>query len=61
MKAIYEVTFGMKGEPEKVSDLRRICRDATTTGFKNVLAWAVDCCGKDETVTAIRVLASERP
>jgi len=61
MKAIYEVTFysSESNGRDKVSDTRRKAGEASTRGFKNIVKWADEVCGKGEWVGTIRMLTTE--
>lgn len=60
MKAIYEIQFLTKTDPAVVMDLRRVAGEASTKGFKRILAWAEGVCDKEEFVGAVRLLTAEK-
>lgn len=60
MKAIYEVQFLIKTNPAAVMDLRRVAGEASTKGFKRIVAWAEGVCDKEEFVGVVRLLAAEK-
>ena len=60
MKAIYEVKFFNKNDPAVLVDSRRVAGDASTKGFKKIVAWAEDVCCADEMVGAIHIVACEK-
>lgn len=60
MKAIYEVSFLLKRDPMTANDSRRVAGDASTKGFKKVLAWAEGVCADEELVGSIRIVACEK-
>jgi hypothetical protein len=53
MKAIYEIKFFDKRTPKTCTDSRRIVRDASTKGFKQVVAWADSVCEATEFVGSV--------
>lgn len=61
MKAMYEIKFHDKREPIVIKDSRRIAGDATTKGFKKILAWAEGVCEREEFVGSIQMLTCEKP
>jgi hypothetical protein len=60
MKAIYEVKFMVKREPANVADVRRVAGDASTKGFKKILAWAESVTDDEEMVGSIAIVACEK-
>jgi hypothetical protein len=49
MKAIYEILFMVKRDPGNLSDTRRVAGEASTKGFKRVVAWL----GHADTVSSV--------